>query len=388
VRRLLLFASSVVLVETMFFAALGPLLPELRDELELVKWQAGLLVASYALGGIVGAIPSGLVATRFGVRRTVIAGLLALAVASAAFGLVDGYWPLVLTRFAQGLAGTLCWTGALAWVISAGPRERRGELIGIVMSAAIGGALLGPVLGGVASHVGQLACFGGIAALALVLAAWGLAIPSPAGGEPQPLRLLLVALRRRPVVVGMWLLTIPSLLFGALSVLGPLQLDDVGWGVAGIAATFVVSACLEAGASPLVGRWSDRRGRLAPLRVGLIASAAAMLTIPWLDGRWALSAVIVLAGVAFGMFWTPSMAMLSDGIESAGVGYALGFALMNFAWAPGNVIGTAAGGALAGAAGDAATYGILAAVCGITLLALRAGSPVAAAMRVQPAEQL
>jgi len=387
VRRLLLFASSVVLVDTMFFAALGPLLPELRDELGLVKWQAGLLVASYALGGIVGTIPSGLVATRFGVRRTVILGLIGLAAASAAFGLADGYWPLALTRFAQGLAGTLCWTGVLAWVVSAGSRARRGELIGIVMSAAVGGALLGPVVGGVASQVGRLACFGGIAALALTLALVGLSIPSPAQDPPQPLRLLLVALRQRPVVAGMWLLTIPSLLFGALSVLGPLQLDDVGWGVAGIAATFVVSACFEAASSPFIGRWSDRRGRLAPLRVGLALSAAVMLAIPWLGERWLLSAVIVLAGVAFGMFWTPSMAMLSDGIEAAGVAHALGFALMNFAWAPGNVIGTAAGGALAGAAGDTVTYGILAALCGLTLLGLRAGSAADVGMRAQPVEQ-
>lgn len=359
----------------MFFAALGPLLPELRDELGLVKWEAGLLVASYALGGIVGALPSGMVATRYGVRTTVVAGLVALTVASAAFGVVDGYWPLVVTRFAQGLAGTFCWTGALAWVISAGRRERRGEMIGIVMSAAIGGALIGPVIGGLASELGRAACFAGVAALSLGLALWGVSMPSPVRDEAQPLRLLLVALRRPPVLAGMWLMTVPALLFGMLSVLGPLQLDDVGWGVAGIAATFVVSACLEAAASPLIGRWSDRRGRLVPMRVGLVASAAVMLTLPWLDGRWAVSAVIVLAGIAFGMFWSPAMAMLSDGIESAGVQHALGFALMNFAWAPGNFIGTAAGGALAGAAGDAAAYGILAGVCGLTLVALRGHAP-------------
>lgn len=387
-RRLLPFASAVVLVETLFFAALAPLLPAFRDELGLVKWQAGLLVAGYAVGGVVGAIPSAMLATRIGVRHTALLGLLALAVASAAFGLANGYWTLVLTRLAQGIAGTLCWTGALAWVISSGSRARRGELIGVVMSAAIGGALMGPVLGGLASELGRAACFGGIAALALALGGWGLMIPAPRAGKPQPVRLLLVALRRRPVIAGMWLMTIPALLFGALSVLGPLQLDDVGWGVAGIAATFFLSGCVEAAASPLIGRWSDRRGRLAPMRVGLAASTAVMLALPWLGERWALSALVVLAGLAFGMFWTPSMALLSDGIEAAGVEHALGFALMNFAWAPGNAIGTAAGGALAGAAGDAVTYGALAAVCVATFAVLPRRSPMADVASVQPAEQL
>ena len=75
--------------------------------------------------------------------------------------------------------------------------------------------------------------------------------------------------------------------------------------------------------------------------------------IPWVDQRIALSIVVVCASVAFGTFWAPSMALLSDGWEARGVGHALGFALMNFAWAPGNVIGSAAGGGLAEAGGDA-----------------------------------
>jgi MFS family permease len=198
---------------------------------------------------------------------------------------------------------------------------------------------------------------------------------------------MLVALRERQVLAGMWLLMLPALLFGALAVLAPLQLDELGWGAIGIAATFVVSAIVEACLSPLVGRWSDRRGRLAPLQFGLAGSLVVCLTIPWIDQRWVLSVVVVAAGIAFGAFWTPSMAMLSDGWEGAGVGHALGFALMNFAWAPGNVIGSAAGGGLAEAAGDLVAYAVMAALCALTLagvLALRRQplwSPAGAAPR-------
>jgi len=181
VRRLLVFASTIVLVETVFFAALTPLLPAFRDELGLVKWETGLLVATYAIGGVAGAVPAGMLATRFGVKWTVIAGLLVLSATSALFGVADAYWSLVLTRLAQGFAGTFCWTGALAWVVRATTSERRGEMIGFVMSAAIGGALLGPLVGGVASEVGRTACFGGVAAVAFVLAVWALFRSSGAG---------------------------------------------------------------------------------------------------------------------------------------------------------------------------------------------------------------
>jgi len=373
-RRLLALASAIVLVETIFFAAISPLLPRFAEELDLSKGEAGLLVAMYALGGVLGAIPSGIVATRLGVKATVTLGLALVAVTSVLFGLVSSYWLLDLTRLAQGIAGALCWTGALAWLVDATPRERRGETIGIAMSAAIVGALLGPVLGGAAVHFGRPGAFGGVAALAMALVVLALRAPAPPPGERQPLRLMLVALRERTVFGGMWLLMLPALLFGTLSVLAPLQLDALGWRAIGIAATFAVSALVEACLSPLMGRWSDRRGRLAPLQFGLAGSAAVCLAIPWIDLRLALSAAVVAAGVTFGAFWAPAMALLSDGWESAGVGHALGFALMNFAWAPGNVIGSAAGGGLAEAAGDVAAYGALAALCLVTLagvLALR-----------------
>ena len=370
-RRLLALVCSVLLVETVFFAALGPLLPDFQDKLGLAKWQAGVLVGMYALGGLLGAVPGAFVVTRRGVRATLVVGLIGLAASSVVFGLVDSYWLLVLARLAQGVAGAMCWTAALAWLVSAAPRERRGELIGVAMSAAIGGALLGPLLGAAAAHFGRPAALAGIAVLSLALAGWCLATPKPEGEERQPIRMLLIAVRSRQVLAGMWMLAIAALLFGTLSVLGPLRLDDLGWGVLGIACTFVVSTGLEAVASPLLGRWSDRRGRLAPMRVGLVASGLVCLALPWVTDRWVLSSLIVVAGVAFGTFWAPAMAMLSDGWERVGVSHGLGFALMNAAWAPGNVFGSAVGGAIAGAAGDAVAYGMLAGLCAFTFLALR-----------------
>jgi MFS family permease len=369
-RRLVAFACAVVLVDTSFFAALAPLLPDFESELGLSKGQIGLLVSMYALGGIAGAIPAGLLATRLGIRATVLAGLALLALTSVAFGLVESYWLLDLTRFLQGVAGALCWTGALAWLVSATPGERRGEMIGYAMAGAIAGALLGPVLGGTASAIGRLPAFVGVACVAAVLAVVALQLPLPRREEAQPLRLMLTALRSRSVLVGMWLLALPALLFGVLSVLAPLQLSALGWGTLGVAATFFVAAAVEATITPGFGRWSDRRGRLAPIKFGLLGAPAVTLAIPWIDDKWVLSAAMLAAGICYATFWTPAMALMSDGWEAMGIGHGLGFALMNFAWAPGNVVGSAVGGGLAEAAGDIAAYAAAAAVCLVTFMAL------------------
>ncbi len=176
----------------------------------------------------------------------------------------------------------------------------------------------------------------------------------------------------------MWFVVLPGILFGMLGVLGPLRLSELGLGALGIGATWLVATAFEAIASPYVGRVSDRRGRIAPILVGLVASAIALSLLPWPD-RWFVLAVLVLcAAVSFGLFWAPAMSLLADSSEARGLDYAYGFALMNMAWAPGQFTGAVLGGALAGATGsDAVPYLCAGVVCVLTL-AVPAPSPLAA----------
>ena len=80
---------------------------------------------------------------------------------------------------------------------------------------------------------------------------------------------------------GLLLITVPGLLFGTLSVLGPLRMDELGAGAAAIGAVWLFAAGLEAIVSPLAGRFSDRRGRLAPMLGGLVGGAITFALLPW-----------------------------------------------------------------------------------------------------------
>jgi len=369
-RRLLLLVGAIVFVDTMFFAALTPLLPQYADDLGLSKAGAGLLAASYALGALVGGIPGGISAARFGVRPTVLVGLAGMAVTTVTFGFADSIWLLDTARFLQGVASSFSWTASLAWLVAAAPPDRRGETIGAAMGAAIVGALFGPVLGGIASVTGTGPAFASVAVLASVLGVAAWRTPAFTPEHPQPFSRLVGALRDRRIVASIWFVLVPALLFGALNVLGPLRLDVLGLSALAIGATWLIAASFEAALSPLIGRFSDRRGRLAPLRVGLVGSAAMTAVLPWIDHGWLLAAAIVLAACAFGSFWTPSMSMLADRAEAIGLDYAYGFALINLAWAPGAAAGSALGGAAARATSDAAVYLTLSALCVFTLVTL------------------
>src|SRR6201999_4086032 len=112
-RRLLLLASAMVFLDLTFFTAIAPLLPSSVHDLHLSTAQAGILSAAYAAGTLVASLPAGFVASRFGPRRTAVAGLLVLGVVSLLFGLLKSAYPLDLARFVQGAAGALIWSGAL-----------------------------------------------------------------------------------------------------------------------------------------------------------------------------------------------------------------------------------------------------------------------------------
>src|SRR5438105_10371871 len=86
-RRLLLLVSAIVAADTTFFTALTPLLPRYVDRFGLSKAEAGALVATYAAGALVGALPGGIVASRWGPKRAVLIGLTLMSASSFGFAI-------------------------------------------------------------------------------------------------------------------------------------------------------------------------------------------------------------------------------------------------------------------------------------------------------------
>ena len=369
-RRLFWLVAAVVLVDTMFFAAVAPLLPHYSDELDLSKTGAGVLTAAYPAGTFVGALPGGWLATRWGVKPTLLIGLAMLGVTSLVFAFANHIVLLDGARFVQGIGGACMWAAGMAWLVSAAPTDRRGELIGAALSAAIVGVLLGPVLGGAATLLSPEAVFSSVALVAAVLAGWAWSMPGVEPEESPGMRAMLRAMRRPAVMAGFWLFTLPALFAGVIEVLVPLRLDDLGVAGATIGAVFLVSAAVEAVISPLAGRVSDRVGRLGPIRVGLVAAAGVAILLPLPSSAWLLAGTVVLAFSALATFWAPAMAMLSDAAEHAGLDLALAFSISNLAWAAGHVLGAGVGGAVAEATSDAVPYGALAVACAATFVGL------------------
>ena len=362
-RLLLVYVGALITADLAFGTALTPLLPRYAHLAGLSEPTAGILMGAYALGGIIGAVPGGVVAGRLGSRTAAQLGLAAAGAAGLVLGWSSSAGALTGARFVQGAAGACTWAAGLAWLSGATPTARRGEVLGTAMGFAAAGAVAGPAAGALAIWAGPGPAFTAAAAAcaALIIAAWFL----PAPQERGP-RILLPGLRflgDRGMSAGMLLTALGGMGAGGLDVLAPLRLSRLGATTAVLAGTWIAAGVLEMALSSRIGRISDRLGETAAVRLLLTAAAITLLAFPLLGASWWLAALLSAGLPAFGCLCVPGAALLCGGADRQRLHAAVAFGLGNLAWSGGQAVAAMAAGAAAQATADAVPTATLAGLC-------------------------
>ena len=352
------------------FACIAPLLPHYAHEFALSKAAAGLLTGSYSAGVILGALAVGR-ARRLNPRTLTLLGLCTFGAATLVFGLGPNVAVLDLARVTQGIGCGGIWGGGLAWLAKASSPANRGRSLGVTLGASTFGTMLGPVVGTIAAAAEPRLVFGSVALAAVLcvpLVFTTKAPPSSAGQTASIARLL----GNRTLAAGLIVLGVPFLGGGALSVLVPLQLSRLGGTRFEVGATFFVAAAAGTLISPLAGTLSDRRGRMLPIRIGLVAGILLLAALCFFR---TLPVVMILTvgylGCVFSLGPASTMALLTDVADRTEFEAALP-AMQLLAIAAGELVGSTAGAALAQASRDAVTYAVLALLSLGALLAFRA----------------
>jgi predicted MFS family arabinose efflux permease len=126
--------------------------PQLRADFGLDLSMIGWLMAMFSLLGVVGAIPVGAWIARAGDRRLLLAGLLAIAIGSAAGALANGIAALLLGRVIEGFGFvliTIAGPAVLQRIVAPGGKDLAFAIWSCFMPAGIAIALfIGSVLEG------------------------------------------------------------------------------------------------------------------------------------------------------------------------------------------------------------------------------------------------
>jgi MFS family permease len=362
----------LLLFESALYSAVTPVLPHYARVLHASKPAIGVLAASYAAGLIPGGLLGGWLATRSGVCRTTLAGLIAFAVAVAPFGFVSGIAVLDSLRVLQGVAAGCIWGGALTWVMATSPRAQRGQVIGTAIAAATFGTLLGPALGTLAVAAGTGPAFAAVGVVSLLLGGWVALQPEPRQSDPDPHEAhapIGQLLRSRAFVLGTWLVGLEAITIGAANTLLPLRLARFGASGIAIGATFLGAAAVSTLLAPVVGRITDRRGPFGPIRVGLVLSALLTAALVFPSSALALAVLSVIAlGVPLTGYLTPAATLITESADAAGIALAVATMTLNLAYALGETIGAPAGATISQATSDTVVFLVLAAIMALTLL--------------------
>ena len=281
---LLLATGAGLSVASIYYSQ--PLLGGLAADLHAPSWLAGWIPTATQLGYAAGLLLLGPLADRFDRRRVILAKALALALALLVAAAAPSVEMLLLASAAIGITATLAQDFVPAAAALAAP-EKRGKLVGTVMTGLLLGILLSRVVSGaVAEEFGWRVVFllAAGAVVAIAATAWRVlpTFPADAGLDYGALLRSLAALWRahpalRRASISQALLAVGlSGFWSTLAVMLHGEPFHLGSAAAG---AFGLAGAAGALAAPFAGRIADRHGPLPVVRLGAGIAAASFLAM-------------------------------------------------------------------------------------------------------------
>ena len=348
-RRLFIgLAVAVVFTDAIGYTMIIPSLPDFSSQLDLTESQTGLLYASYGLVSLLLYLPFGVMVDRWGPRFWLTSGMLVLGVSSVGFWLANGFVSLLTCRVLQGVAASATWAAALPFAASLTNERTRGVDMSLLMMAFSIGGIAGPALGSIGNARDPFVYFCGVPfALAACSFFMLRKAGSPDAGRAEasyekPAKIAPTGNPGRKLTCSCLVILATCGTFGALELLLPLRFSAIGWSRQEIGLFFAGWGLAMFTIQPMIGRWSDRRGRKEPILFGLLLSAALTpVTFSFLNSAALVPlALFLIFGLSAAL--TPTLALMVDDLPEGGFGKAFG--IYNMAFSLGIVLGPLLGG--------------------------------------------
>ncbi|ROR73034.1 MFS transporter [Bogoriella caseilytica] len=315
--------SVLVLTAISFTVAVGfgvmlPVLPVFARDFGVGPFAASAVVSAFAFARLLTAPVIGPLLARIGERPVLVAGLLIVAVSSAAAALAMDYTQFLIFRSLGGIGSAMFTVAGMTLLLATVQAEQRGRAASLYQGGFLLGGMGGPAIGGALATISLTAPFYFYAVVLVAAAVIGAVMLRSSGQgrnddsvEVRPFGDVLRDTRfQAAAMAGLgqgWTS------FGVRSALVPLMVVEVLHGEPSwTAVAFTVSSIAQAIALGPAGRFVDTVGRKPAMIAGGLVGAAAMAGVSLSPNIWVLTAALSVYGVAAAFLSAAPAAAVGD----------------------------------------------------------------------------
>jgi len=349
--------------------AKNPALPLFIRSLGVPVSTVGFIAAASTVVGIVVSIPAGILSDMIGRRKVILIAALVFATAPFLYLLINAPWELVLVRVYHGLATAILGPVALAAVADT-YSEGRGERMGWYSSATMVGRFLAPFAGGlliISNDFHLVYLIDGVAGVLALAAALRLPLATGASAtagqafanqRKKYRQEILLVFRHPGILATSGIEAVQYFAFGALETFLPIYLhEEAGFSTWAIGMLFTAQILASTLTKPIMGRLSDRYGRIPLITLGLILGGLTTGFIIFSTNYIFLIVLIALFGLGLATVTASTSALVADFSRALSRGGAMG--ILSSIMDIGQSAGPMAAGVLIGAYSYRAAFGMV-----------------------------
>ena len=314
----------------------NPALPLFIRSMGVPVSTVGFIAAASTVVGIVVSIPAGILSDIIGRRRVILFSMVVFATAPFLYLIITAPWQLVLVRIYHGLATAIL--GPVAMAAVADTYEKgRGERMAWYSSATMVGRFIAPLVGGLlifGNNFHWVYLADGFAGVLALIAALRLSIStttSATTGEAFKKQRgkykddLLFIFRHRGILATSGIEAVQYFAYGCVETFLPIFLKEkLGYTTWEIGILFTAQILAATLTKPIMGRLSDRYGRVPMISAGLALGGVTTGLLMFSTNYVELIVLIALFGLGLATVTASTSALVADLSRAYSRGGAMG----------------------------------------------------------------
>lgn len=333
--------------------AKNPALPLFIRALGVPIAMVGFIAAASTIVGIIVSLPAGILSDIIGRRCLILIAAIVFATAPFFYLLVSSPWQLVAVRIYHGMATAILGPVAMAAVADTFDKKR-GERMGWYSSATMVGRFVAPFAGG-ALIFGEdfrwVFLVTGAAGILALVAAFRLPLFTASSNSAREVlkrgrgdirRDIITILTHRGILATSIIEAVQYFAFGCMEVFLPIYLhEQAGFPPLVIGLLFTIQIAVAALTKPVMGRLSDRYGRVPLITAGLVLGGITMAFMTNSNNYLALAFLIGLFGLGLATVTASTGALVADLSQASSRGSVMGIlsSVMDIGHSTGPIVG-------------------------------------------------